>query len=459
MNYEQRQNKPSHEISFENLILDPELLILRITQRDGGIERLRVKEVSNRMSDLPRDPGDEVQRRFRYQINYAALKALQMVGPETTVRSVYCEHLEDVLVEGANGLFTGIQVKTRELDQPQFRLSDKAVSGALKRFCVRDARYPGQFERFVLATNFVFHDSDTSDDVGAMLTFCRANPSLDGVGPRHKVRKCLAEFAETTALAIEDVIAALGKVSLEERKTGIDQPELDLVRALGEIEVLGNQSILELHRMADAIRAHIWNVSSLALNGYVLESHAVVEDLAAHIDTLRTQRKRLDRELMTRLTTPADSDHQELLTIREFIARESIPPGLGRMELKMAAGGIGYADVEQMKDDVASLERAFLGWKEKFGLVEANRRLAHFQYLANRSAREAEAQTATGSSAYGQAMLSDLRGRTRATAVIEKDSLFGCRPEHLVGTAGLLSEECKVWWSTDRDLSLPEADA
>lgn len=411
------------------------------------------------MTDVPRDPGDEVQRRFRYQINYAALKALQMLAPGSAVRGVYCEHLEDVLVEGTNGLFTGIQVKTRELDQPQFRLSDKSVSGALKRFCVRDARYPGQFERFVLATNYVFHDNETADDVGTVLDCCRDNPSLDGLGPRHKVRKCLGEFAESTAMAVEQVIAALNKVRLEERKTGIDQPELDLVRALGEIATLGNQSILELHRMADAIRSHIWNVSSLALDGYVLETHAVVEDFAGHVEALRTRRKRLDRELMVTLTTPAASDQQELLSIREFIARESIPPGLGRMELKMAAGGIGYTDVEQMKDDVASLERTFLGWKEKFGLAEANRRLAHFQYLANRAAREAEAQTSTGLGAYGQAMLTDLPGRTRVTATGEKDSLFGCRPEHLVGTAGLLSEECKVWWSTDRDLASAASDA
>ena len=162
---------------------------------------------------------------------------------------------------------------------------------------------------------------------------------------------------------------------------------------------------------------------------------------------------------MVSLTTPAALGHQELLTIRGFLDRESIPPGLGRMEFKMAAGGICYIDIEQMKDDVASLERAFLGWKEKFGLAEANRRLGHFQYLARRAAREAEVQTATGTSAYGQAMLSDLRERTRATAASEKASLFGCRSEHLAGTAGLLSEECKVRWSTDRDLSLLESGA
>jgi len=104
------------------------------------------------MNDVPRDPGAEVQRRFRYQINYTALKALQTLLPASTVRNVYCEHLEDVLIEGIDGRFTGIQVKTRELDQPPFRISDKSISGALKRFCVRDARYPGQFERFILAT-------------------------------------------------------------------------------------------------------------------------------------------------------------------------------------------------------------------------------------------------------------------------------------------------------------------
>ena len=404
------------------------------------------------MIDVPRDPGDEVQRRFRYQINYAALKALQVLLPESSVRNVYCEHLEDVLVEGVDGRFTGIQVKTRELDQPPFRISDKSVSGALKRFCVRDARYPGQFERFILATNFVFHAGDATDGVGAVLECCRTNPSLDGLGPRHKVRKCLAEFAEATALAVDHVIASLGKVRLEERKTGIDQLEQDLIRALGELGTLGHQSTFELYRMAEAIRAHIWNASSLALDGYVLETHAVVEDFNGHIERLRMEKKRLDRELMGRLTTPAASDHQELLTIREFIERESIPPGLGRMELKMAAGGIGYADVELMKDDVASLERTFVSWKEKFGLAEANRRLAHFQYLAKRDALEAEAQTATGSSSYGKAMLTDLRGRAGQTAINERDSLFGCRREHLVGTAGLLSDECKVWWGADRDL-------
>ena len=118
----------------------------------------------------------------------------------------------------------------------------------------------------------------------------------------------------------------------------------------------------------------------------------------------------------------------------------------------MALGGLSYADIEQMKDEVSSLEHTFLRWKERHGLEEANRRLAHFEHLAKRDARLAEAAVASSNRIYGSAMLAELRSRSAQTCVAEKDRLFGCRPEHLVGAAGLLSEECRVWWSRNRSL-------
>lgn len=136
----------------------------------------------------------------------------------------------------------------------------------------------------------------------------------------------------------------------------------------------------------------------------------------------------------------------ELLTISGFLTRETLPPGLGRMELKMAAGAIDYADVAQMKDDVASLESVFLRWKERDGLPAANQRLAHFQYLALRDARIAERSEKRFDVPYGAVMLRRLKDELRASWAAEKATLFGGRPEHLIG-AGLLSEECKIQWS------------
>jgi hypothetical protein len=39
------------------------------------------------------------------------------------------------------------------------------------------------------------------------------------------------------------------------------------------------------------------------------------------------------------------------------------------------------------------------------------------------------------------------KDQLRATWAAEKATLFGCRPEHLAGASGLLSEECKIQWS------------
>jgi len=163
---------------------------------------------------------------------------------------------------------------------------------------------------------------------------------------------------------------------------------------------------------------------------------------------LRVAQKRVDAAVLTDLLGPAASADttEELLAISDYLVREAIPPGLGRMELKMAAGAISYADIDQMKDDVASLDSTFLRWKERYGLPEANRRLAHFQYFASRDARAAQSRERRAGVPYGQAMLDRFRTHAASTHATEKAALFGCRPEHLVGAAGLLTDECRIWW-------------
>lgn len=401
------------------------------------------------------DAGDETQRRFRYQINYTALKALQILKAGSDVSAVYCEHLEDLLVEHSDGGLTGIQVKSRELDQKPFRSSDSSVRNALTRFCVRGARYPGRFRRFILATNFVFFAGDGVEDVRNILKRCRDNPQHEGIGTRDRIVAYLKAVAAAAKLSVDVVTETLALVALEERKTGIDQPDVELINALGEFPDLRGRPWAELAVVAKGLRSHIWDVSSLGLTGFVLDVHDVVADLPLHLERLRAARKRIDGEAMRELTRP-QSEVGELLAIAGFTTRESIPPGLGKMELKMAAGAISYGDIDEMKDDVSSLDSAFLRWKEKYGLAEANKRLAHFQHFAKRAAREAEKAASPAGAPYGPAMFEALKGQADTICRQEQATMFGCRPEHLVGAVGLLSEECRVWWDPSRNLPFEE---
>jgi hypothetical protein len=394
------------------------------------------------------DPGDEVQRRFRYQINYSALKALQLLATEVSMQAVYCEQVEDLLVERLDGKFIGIQIKTRELNQGPFKSGDAPIVAALCRFCIRDAFFPGWFALFILATNFVFYQGKGPDDLRKILNCVQNNRKLAGLGARDKIRKYLEQLASRTALSVEAVIETLTKVALEERKTGIDQPELELVHALGQIDAYAHLRMDQLMRGAQLLRARLWDASSLSVEGVTFESHDVTADFNAHIGRLRVAQKRVDAAVLTDLLGPAASADttEELLAISDYLVREAIPPGLGRMELKMAAGAISYADIDQMKDDVASLDSTFLRWKERYGLPEANRRLAHFQYFASRDARAAQSRERRAGVPYGQAMLDRFRTHAASTHATEKAALFGCRPEHLVGAAGLLTDECRIWW-------------
>jgi Cap4 dsDNA endonuclease len=134
------------------------------------------------------DAGDEVQRRFRCQINYSALKALQLLATEVSIRAIYCEQVEDLLIERLDGKFVGIQIKTRDLNQGPFKSSDEPIVRALSRFCVRDARFRGWFALFILATNFAFYESNGPDDLRKILSCVQNNPTLAGL-PIIRVRK------------------------------------------------------------------------------------------------------------------------------------------------------------------------------------------------------------------------------------------------------------------------------
>lgn len=396
------------------------------------------------------DRGDETQRRFKYQINYTALKALQLLRDPVDFIAIYCEHIEDLLVEYNDGLLTGIQVKSRELDQNHLKASDETVRGTLIRFCLRDAGFPNRFKSFIFATNFVFYSSETPDNVKIVLSYCCGCPVPAKI-KIDRIVKYLEKLAKEAGLTQAQVVSTLAKVRLEERRTGIDQPDIELMPALGEFEKFRQCPYDRLLTLSKALQSHIWHISSPPLSSFVLDSHDVTNDLQSHLDKLRAARKRLDRDQLDRLLEP-DEQQNELLHIARYQKRDVIPPGLGRMELKMGDGGVTYADVEEMKDNVAALEATFLKWKEKYGLKEANSRLAHFQALTIRDARKAETEAVAGGTPYGARMLSDLRQRLEQTLSNEEKNTFGCRVEHLVGTAGLLSEECRIWWGEKRSL-------
>ena len=145
-----------------------------------------------------------------------------------------------------------------------------------------------------------------------------------------------------------------------------------------------------------------------------------------------------------------------LLISARLVPEELLPPGTDALTEKLDRGGLQATRVDKVKDFKASMESLYLRWKYKYSLGEANRRLTHLKMLVEDDCVEAQIAT-QDSAAYAPAMYASLRQRLAERVARNGHPLFGATEEHLIGAAGILTEECRVWWSERFDLrSVPK---
>jgi hypothetical protein len=404
-----------------------------------------------------KDPGDDVIRRFRFQIGYAALKAIALSHPASIASCIYCEQFEDVLIELKDGYFIGTQIKTREIDQGPLKTTDEAIMVALVKFCREDRAFPGCFRKFCLVTNHSFFGGEGADNLQLLIDCARTNPQLNGLSSKSSFVKIVKKIGALAELTQAEVIATLAKLELEPMLTAIEL-DLEVVQALAEIDAYGNLRYVQLLKAASLLRDRIWSASSKAHQFNQTAASAVVLDIAARTLDLTVANKRLDHTLVRDCIIAAAAEtatpEQERLAIRDYLPRDGAPAGLSRMQAKMSAGEVTAMELEQFKDDVRSLEATFLRWKEKHDLQQANARLQHIEQLVIQQCRQHN-DPAKAPPGFSHPIISDRPGLKASLSTLAKNeaaTLYGCRPEHLAGAVGMLTDECRVWWSEPFDL-------
>ena len=105
-----------------------------------------------------KDPGDDIQGRFRYQHAYAAIQCARLLDPLCKHDTVYCENYEDILLRKKTGYFEGIQVKTRQFRGAPFKSSDEALKKSIALFSDLERKFPTQFDAFHFVINHGFWD-------------------------------------------------------------------------------------------------------------------------------------------------------------------------------------------------------------------------------------------------------------------------------------------------------------
>ncbi len=432
------------------------------------------------------DPGDDVQRRFRYQATKAAMLALSLLDDEAEVEEVYCEHHEDVLVKKRGERFHGVQIKTRFDEAGPHKSTDEEIAGSIKRFIELERKFDKHFDGYTIGSNAGFWNEDkTASSLPYLLSLVAASNNglvhskvqgflkkLFAKPKRPRARRQHAAVSggdeapkpvnsepsesdqrKAWAENIRLAESVLRKLRVEKLPSLRDMRSV-LIAMLPRYPQVGDRLFSELGALADNFIAEMLQAGSLAQE-FVRDHYLTIFNNPEAIAASEIIRgKRITKERLVSLlqvTLPAEP----MLRTSQLITIDDLPHGMSALELKMAVGGISIENISLAKDLKASTEYLLTKWLYKNGKAATDARYQHLRTLTRSECQEAYDRNRSDDRLFGPEMLNDVRQRLRGRYTDHDVELFGSSYEHLMGMAGILTEDCTVWWS--KPFAIPSA--
>lgn len=392
------------------------------------------------------DRGDDIQRRFRYQAAYAALISLHLLDEKSEFDEVFCEHHEDVLVKLKDATFIGFQVKTREASLGPFTFSDSEIMKSLKRFIECEKTFPNRFKRYVICSNCGFWEkANNSSNLVYCLKLVKECVGSESTLPTELLQK-IATLAIETKCDKNSVLRALGKVETQ-KSMDLERYEFAVTNAIAVATSKGDQSLDVLKKATDMLIETIFRASSLPHASPRTAYFALLENPPTQMADTIIKDKRITKEIVQKTIYESLSPSTSLRTVKSLDLQD-LPRGMRVMEMKMAKGGISAQNIDLTKDLKYSAEKMAAGWIHKYGLQEASRLYEHLYIVVRNESQEAYDLTKNDNTPFGTQMLTEVRKRLRDRYSYEIGIQYNdCKFEHMLGIAGILTENCKLWWS------------
>jgi Cap4 dsDNA endonuclease len=396
------------------------------------------------------DPGDDVAARFHYQHSYAAINAIGMISGESNVSAVICENHEDFLLKNRSGKFIGVQIKTRKVTLQPFKASDHQVTSSLNKFCLLDKKFPGCFEGFDITTNHSFWQNEkSSHNLPWLLEALRERGNIRHLRENSPLRQLVDAISKETGISTSEVAGTLIKTVVRGHESEISHIRSSVREALCECPGIKELPYTTVMAIAEAVVHLARDASAKTLRGSITELFAPGTDLQQAIDDQLLAGKRIckaDVEAVIEQFRSSNKRYQDI-DVTGLVAHVDAPADLVVAVRKLAKGGVEAARVTNIEDRVRSFEALFIEWSRKYGTEEAARRYKNIFATVQFEAAEAQAIAEKGLLPYGSAMYGELAERLKGRARDDADQIYGCRLEHLIGAAGLLTQRCKTWWS------------
>jgi hypothetical protein len=377
-----------------------------------------------------------------------------MALPQPTVAEVICENHEDFLIKYPNGALVAVQIKTRDVDQLGFKAKEAQIVKAFARFAKLEQRFPGAFSCYEFVTNHNFwKDEDTDNNLPYLLKTLHSRGGVKGLRRDHHLRGWVSIIAEEASLPEELVVRALLKCRQSNRNDTIESSRKDVLEAINECPNLCNLPLNKARKLADDLISLARAASTRSSGSSVLSLYTAGSDFPSVLAHQQLQAKRIAKLQVDALVSQASSPSVETLCADSTVTPRWGSNNLEVLYRKLERGQLETHRAVQLQDLVRSVEAMYLRWAAQFGAEEANRRIEDLRKIVRFDCAEAQVSAEKGGEPYASRMYVTLYNLLRARCSSDAEATYRCRPEHLMGTAAVLTDDCVVWWSEKFDVS------
>jgi hypothetical protein len=393
------------------------------------------------------DPGDDTQRRFRYQHAYGLILIAGSVLRDLDYAAIWCEQQEDILGEIEANLFDAFQIKSRKEHRGLWKLSEEPLYNAIAKFTELEKIFTSQFRNYAFVSNVDCLDSDTDqhrdNSLPLLMRVLKDKPSSEWAIKRHN------DLAVQVGCTSELLVRTIKKLKII-KGPGLDSFDSELCQLhLSRVPECLNFNAAKLAEIRDTNIYRIFRASSLGVDSPT--QHYAGLTAGSRLNPL-LQEKRLSSDglkISIQESIVGQSRYPSSLRSLQIGAASERMPVLAQ---KMSRGGI-LDFYESMRRRALSAEQRILGELGTPG-TDPEQLIADLESLVLTQCEDAHLRAKQQPAPYGEKMLIDVQDRLVALSK-EPARVYRFDSDALIGIAGLLSSECKVWWS-DRFVPVSE---
>lgn len=394
------------------------------------------------------DPGDETSRRYQYQYAYGVILLAGSATGKLPYRSIWCEHHDDFLAS-VNGQFDSYQVKTAFPERGPWDLTKDGFVSAIKKFVKLECRFPGKINRFKFVSNArTLKTMDKSKIARSPNSLLEAVAAVRLVANlREPFLQALKDLATRCDADTQRVFQVLGRVDLLVGP-GLDDFEASLsVDHLSTLPVCRGLKLPQLNAIRDELIQRVEDASSKRITDPA--KHWCCVDGSADDDPWM-KAKQIPISVVSEIIQQEGSVPFRFSPANTMLGERVRAGDLSVFEKKLMHGGLA-SHLETMRRRTVSTESHLLelASRKPTEILDIQNQLeCYVQGVCD----DAKLQTSKIPEPYGEDMLREVQQRLRQTADREPQMVHSQPYECLIGVAGLLTEECSVWWGPEFDL-------